>query len=79
MTRCPDCDGHMEYDTDSEKYYCAKCEKHWEPDEVESRKTIYQDTTENPMPDTIFYWDEKARGGHEEDEEDEEDEEEAEE
>ncbi len=58
MTRCPDCDSQMEYDRDAEKYYCPKCEKHWEPDEVESKKTIYQDTTENPMPDTIFYWDE---------------------
>ena len=58
----------MEYDDDSGEYYCPKCEKHWEPAEAERKKTIYQDTTENPTPDTISYWDEDARA-HEGDEE----------
>ena len=69
MTKCPDCDSSMEYDEDAGKYYCPKCEKHWEPVEVEQKKTIYQDTTENPTPDTIFYWDEDARAHEEDDEE----------
>ena len=68
MVKCPDCDSPMEYDEDAENYYCSKCEKHWEPDEVEQEKTIYEDTTDNPTPDTVFYWDEEA-GAHEEDEE----------
>jgi hypothetical protein len=61
----------MEYDEDSGKYYCANCDKHWEPDEAEQKKTIYQDTTENPAPDTISYWDEDAskQGEAEEDKE----------
>jgi uncharacterized Zn ribbon protein len=57
----------LEYNRDAEKYYCPKCEKHWEPVEVEQRKTIYQDTTDNPTPDTVFYWDEHAREHKEED------------
>jgi uncharacterized Zn ribbon protein len=52
----------MEYDEDSGKYYCPKCEKHWEPVEAEQKETIYQDTTENLAP-----WDGNVRT-HEEDE-----------
>ena len=68
MTNCPDCDNPMEYNEDSGEYYCPKCEKHLEPVEAEQKKTIYQDTTENPTPDTISYWDEDA-GADEKDEE----------
>jgi anaerobic ribonucleoside-triphosphate reductase len=54
VTKCPDCDGPMEYDEDAGTYYCPKCEKHREPVEVEQKKTMYQDTTENETPDPIF-------------------------
>jgi len=40
----------------------------WNPSKQNKKKTIYQDTTENPAPDSISYWDENAHA-HEEDEE----------
>lgn len=68
MTRCPDCDGPLEYDAESGDYYCPRCEKHLDRVEVEEEKTIYQDTTENPTPDTNTYWDEKTRADEEDEE-----------
>ncbi len=68
MTRCPDCDGPLEYDAESGEYYCPRCEKHLERVEAEEKKTIYQDTTENPTPDTITYWDEEARANEDDEE-----------
>ena len=40
----------MEYDEAERTYYCPKCEKHWNPLEVEEKKTMYQDTTTGNEP-----------------------------
>ncbi len=50
MTKCPDCDGPLEYDKDSGTYYCPKCQKHLEPIEAEHKKTMWQDTTTGNEP-----------------------------
>lgn len=40
LLNCPDCDGPVKYDKDIGKYYCPKCEKHWESSEVEPKESI---------------------------------------
>jgi primosomal protein N' len=50
LTKCPDCDGPLEYDQASGTYYCPKCMKHREPIEVEEKKSMWQDTTTGDEP-----------------------------
>ena len=37
---CPECDGHVKYDKKSGKYFCPKCDRHWDSCEVEPKETI---------------------------------------
>jgi len=56
VTKCPDCDGPLEYNQAAGTYYCPKCQKHREPIEVEQKKSMYQDTTTgNETPDPREY------------------------